>query len=306
MLSNKPLVSVGLPVYNGEKTIETALDSLLAQDYKDFELIISENASTDRTLEICQRHSLVDSRIRISRKTKTTGALENFISVLQEARGKYFMWASADDYWSPEFISSLVKELEDHPDAGVAMCATERLGDNSKLFDIIRFTGKANPNEMNYFRMALSLASTKKYNLYFYGLFRTKLLKDAAKQMPNTLGLDRLFICQVALATHLRYVDKPLYVRKQHSIFPSEKDTSEGARRRASSGKFVDFRIIFELGKTLILSNIIPLHRKVITPLILLQFLVLRIYSRILELFVSITKLLVRIIPEKVKNKLRK
>jgi glycosyltransferase involved in cell wall biosynthesis len=105
-------VSIGMPVYNGEKYIREALDSLLAQSYTDFELVISDNASTDGTEAICQQYAATDSRIRYVRQPVNLGALDNFTFVLDEARGGYFMWAAADDKWDPNWISEMLNAMK--------------------------------------------------------------------------------------------------------------------------------------------------------------------------------------------------
>ena len=94
-----------------------------------------------------------------------------------------------------------LRELEAHPEAGVAMCAVDRVDENGNYFDTICFIGKDSPNEKKYYRMLMGLASAKKYNLFIYGLFRTGLLKKAVKYYPGVPGSDRLFMCQIALAT---------------------------------------------------------------------------------------------------------
>ncbi len=100
-----PLVSIGLPVYNGENYLRQALDSLLMQDYTNFELIISDNASTDRTREICFEYTTKDNRIKYYRNQINTGAPANFNRVFELSSGDYFMWASHDDYREPSYIS---------------------------------------------------------------------------------------------------------------------------------------------------------------------------------------------------------
>lgn len=102
-----PKVSIGMPVYNGEPFIHQALDSLLAQTFTDFELIISDNASTDGTERICKRYEKKDIRIRYVRQSQNRGISWNFNFVLQEARGDYFMWAAADDVWDVRWIETL-------------------------------------------------------------------------------------------------------------------------------------------------------------------------------------------------------
>src|SRR5207245_5286947 len=111
-LIDTPRVSVGLPVYNGEKFLRKRLDSVLEQTFENFELIISDNASTDATLVICMEYSKKDKRIRYIRQEKNMGLTWNFNFVLQEAKGEYFVWAAVDDHWYPTFLEKNVKNLE--------------------------------------------------------------------------------------------------------------------------------------------------------------------------------------------------
>jgi len=116
MSSEKPLVTIGMPVYNiDEKFLYTALDSLLNQTYTNFELIISDDCSTDATSRICSEYAKKDSRIRYIRQEKNLGHLPNFNFVLQQAKSKYFMWAEVDDKWKPEFIEKNISVLESNP-----------------------------------------------------------------------------------------------------------------------------------------------------------------------------------------------
>lgn len=106
-----PKVSIGMPVYNGEKYIRKALDSLLAQTFTDFELIISDNDSTDKTRLICEEYCDLDKRIHYFSQPKNIGPYNNFLFVLNQASGKYFMWAAHDDYWDSNWIEVLVKNM---------------------------------------------------------------------------------------------------------------------------------------------------------------------------------------------------
>ena len=92
-----PLVSIGLPVYNGDTSLRAALDCLLAQDYPNIELIISDNASTDTTPKICEEYSQNENRIKYFRSKENHGAIWNFNRVFELSAGKYFMWAAYDD-----------------------------------------------------------------------------------------------------------------------------------------------------------------------------------------------------------------
>ena len=109
-------ISVGMPVYNGEMSIRRALDSLLVQSFSDFELIISDNGSSDGTERICREYAERDQRIRYIRQPTNIGAGLNFKFVLDEARSEYFMWAACDDVRSPDFLEFNQKFLSEHPE----------------------------------------------------------------------------------------------------------------------------------------------------------------------------------------------
>jgi glycosyltransferase involved in cell wall biosynthesis len=116
MNQNQPLVSIGIPVYNGERFLENAVNSILAQTFQDFELIISDNGSTDRTEEICRQYASQDRRIRYFRNPQNLGAGWNFDRVAELATGKYFKWACHDDLCALEFLERCVDILEQAPD----------------------------------------------------------------------------------------------------------------------------------------------------------------------------------------------
>ena len=129
MLEKLPLVSIGLPVYNGENYLREALDSLLAQDYRNFELIISDNASTDSTARICQEYIERETRIRYFRADQNNGASWNFNRVLELSGGEFFMWAGHDDLWHPTFVSKSVQALLN--DAEAVLCHSQEQAINS-------------------------------------------------------------------------------------------------------------------------------------------------------------------------------
>ena len=116
MTGNIPLLSIGMPVYNGEKFIRQSLDSLLAQDFEDFELIISDNASEDRTKDICLEYSDRDQRIKYYRNNSNIGVDLNFNRVFELSKSRYFTWASSDDMRHPLFLSACLDVLESNPE----------------------------------------------------------------------------------------------------------------------------------------------------------------------------------------------
>jgi len=112
--SSNSLLTIGLPVYNGESTIKKILDSILHQKYKNFILVISDNASTDMTQEICETYAKNDTRICYIRQEKNIGLLNNWNFLLENAKTKYFMWIEADDYYDEFFIVDNIEVLENN------------------------------------------------------------------------------------------------------------------------------------------------------------------------------------------------
>jgi glycosyltransferase involved in cell wall biosynthesis len=119
-MDSSALVSIGVPVYNGEKYIRWTLESLLAQSYENFELNISDNASTDGTEEICRSYLAKDNRVRYHRNPQNVGLIGNWRRVLQLASGEYFIWAACDDCWSINYIETLLECLLTYPNAILA------------------------------------------------------------------------------------------------------------------------------------------------------------------------------------------
>jgi len=176
-----PLVSIGMPIYNGEEYVRDALDSLLAQTHNNFELIISDNGSTDKTEQICRWYAARDSRIRYVRQAVNRGAVANFQFVLDEASGQFFMWAAYDDLWGPHFISDALTVMEDQTIGFVfptTILKSVHFGIYRKIrksiFQFIE-TDDANKRVLCFANIH---QSSHKCNLV-YSLFRTRIIRDA-------------------------------------------------------------------------------------------------------------------------------
>ncbi|MCX7109932.1 MAG: glycosyltransferase family 2 protein [Proteobacteria bacterium] len=168
-----PKVSIGMPVYNGEKFIREALDSLLAQTFTDFEIIISDNASTDGTSEICSEYISRDSRIRYIRQTENIGIMRNFQFVLDEAIGEYFMWAAHDDLWGTKFIEENEIFLDDHGDYIASISATiDYRGLTSKEVGSLIIDDDTSEGRIR------RIYKNQYGNAKFYSLFKRNLIAD--------------------------------------------------------------------------------------------------------------------------------
>jgi glycosyltransferase involved in cell wall biosynthesis len=283
-----PLVSIGLPVYNGERDLPRSLDCLLAQDYDNFEIIISDNASTDSTQRICEEYAARDARIKLSVNATNIGIIANFERVLEKANGSYFMWAAHDDLWSKSFVRSMVEELQAHSDASVAMSAVERLHENGSAHDVVWFKDAANPNSMTTFELTMALAHGSPHHLFIYGLFRRDFLRRAFKNFPTVIASDRLLMIQIAMSTRFRYADRLLHTRhiNEEPIAVRYKDEEFG---RAWHDPRAHLKKDLAIGPYLLKSQIIPWQRKLWIPIIVIWPPLKRLYNRLHRLFYELS-----------------
>jgi glycosyltransferase involved in cell wall biosynthesis len=225
-----PKVSIGMPVYNGAPYLHKALDSLLAQTFRDFELIISDNASTDRTPEICREYAAQDARIRYIRQTENQGMIWNFNFVLEQSRAKYFMWAAADDRWERNYINNLYWRLKENKNTVIAFSGLDVIYANDieeKAVLINRYIGSiASDHLINRLEnFILFPDQLGKVNL-IYGLMRRKVLQQGWKLTiggvawpRNVWGEDALLVFKIMTMGNLSFEPKILF-HKYNYISP--------------------------------------------------------------------------------------
>ncbi len=205
MEHNPKLVSIGLPVYNGARFLRRALDSLIQQTYHNFELIISDDTSSDETPSIIAEYIKKDSRIRSIRHEHQIGAGANFRSLVFASRGDYFMWAADDDWWDPAFIETLARALEEHPAYRVAMSSFERVDIEGNVVGVVSFADDYPItvwNERTMLRHMMRWNTPLHYILY--GLFKRDFLERLfSRPFPKCVAPDRVFMSEAALATRI-------------------------------------------------------------------------------------------------------
>ena len=124
IVKKNPIISVAMPVYNGAKWLPSAIDSILNQTCTDFEIVISDNASTDNSEEICRNYAKKDPRIRYFRNSINLGVSENFNMAFKHSVGKYVKWATTNDYIKPTMLERCVEILEKNSDVVLCYCKT--------------------------------------------------------------------------------------------------------------------------------------------------------------------------------------
>lgn len=213
-----PTVSIGFPVYNGENYLKEALDSILSQTFRDFELIVSDNASIDRTLEICRSYADKDSRIRLYSNEKNMGAAWNFNRVFHLARGEYIQWACHDDVLTPTLLYRCVEILRQMPE--VVLCYSKTTFINEYGNPLSSVCGRPNfhiKGPHNRFRLFM------KYHLYpnecspVLGLFRTCVLKKTSLhgKYPSS---DMILLGEIALRGEFYEIPECLLIRRDHPL----------------------------------------------------------------------------------------
>jgi glycosyltransferase involved in cell wall biosynthesis len=212
-VSSTPLLSIGLFVYNGESFIRKALDSLLGQTFRDFELIISDNASTDRTPEICLEYAAQDPRIRFYQASKNMGAGWNVRRVYFLARGKYFKWAACDDVCGPTFLETCMAALERDPEVVVAHTKTQVVDEQGKFLEDYEWPLATNsPNALTRFRDLL-LNDHMCYQIF--GVMRM----DALKKLPpqgSYVNSDGVLLAQLGLLGKFYEAPERLFISTRH------------------------------------------------------------------------------------------
>ncbi len=222
MTDKKALVSIGMPVYNGERFIRQSLESLLAQDYENFELIISDNASTDASPEICREYLAKDKRIQYFKNERNLGAADNFNRVFELSSGKYFMWAADHDLWHPTFISRCISILETEPDVilvyPLAVYIDMEGNSLGMRCDRIDCRGMPLVSRYKYFMRNFN------YGWSIHGLIRREAL-------AKTAGFRKIWGCHLALEAELSLIGEYALVNEP-LFFPRKNRPDEDQETR--------------------------------------------------------------------------
>lgn len=211
--STVPRVTIGLPVYNGDQFLAEAIDTLLAQTFSDFELIISDNASTDGTEAICRDRAARDPRIRYFRSDTNRGAMWNFNRVVELARGEYFKWAAHDDKHEPTYVERCVEVLDRDPSVVLACTRLIDIDENDvrKPVDVPHLRWDS-PRPNVRFR---ALANPHHRCESVFGVIRTQELRKTML-LSDYAGCDRVLLAQIALAGKFYEVPEILFLHREH------------------------------------------------------------------------------------------
>jgi len=210
-----PRVSIGLPVYNGENYLREAVDSILAQSFEDLELIISDNASTDGTEQICREYAAKDRRIRYFRNSANVGAAKNFNRVVALSSGQYFKWAAHDDILAKDYLLKCVETLDQ--DFSIALCfpmtkIIDAHGQFLRNYNTNLDTSSAKPEQR--FR-ELVLTTIGYFCFEIFGLMRTEILKKTPL-IASYSASDKVLLAELSLYGRFHEIPEYLFLRRIH------------------------------------------------------------------------------------------
>lgn len=229
-MTKQPRVSIGIPVYNGENFLAEALDCLLRQTFGDFELLISDDASTDRTHEICREYAARDGRVRYARQERNIGAGPNHNCVLEMSQAPFFKWAAHDDLYAPSYLEECVAALDRDPAVVLAHADGSLIDAQGKplSFDIFRQC-YTDCNGKRHIREPIDIAqsdlASERFDDVLHRIVRCTAMfglirRDAANRvtlMRSYHGSDKVFLAEMALLGKFYHVKKPLFMKRCHS-----------------------------------------------------------------------------------------
>ncbi|MGD9570378.1 MAG: glycosyltransferase family 2 protein [Thermoleophilia bacterium] len=238
----RPLVTIGVPVFDGEAYLEAALDSVLGQTWGELEVVISDNASTDGTEDICRAYAARDPRVRYVRNERNLGAAPNYNALVGMARGGLFRWASHDDALAPDLVERCVAALRAAPAGTVLAFAEARTiderGEPTGLPVTAPWRG-GSPHE----RLAELLLGRDSYIVNcapVFGVIRTEALRRT-RLIGGYESSDKVLLVELALAGEMARVPDPLFLRRRHAGSSREANVTPEERARwfdeASAGR---------------------------------------------------------------------
>jgi glycosyltransferase involved in cell wall biosynthesis len=234
-----PRVSLGMPVYNAERYIEEALESLLGQSFDDFELVISDNASTDRTGDICRAYVTRDERIKYFRMRRNYGVIENFNNVFRLSTGAYFKWAASDDVCGRDYLLRAVEVLDQDPSTVLVWAKTVGVDEQGQRVPLANEVSDLNSTESVYSPDPIVRFSRLLRNVWwvdgpFYGVIRASALEATRWLHPRHMSGDQILLTELSLRGRFYELPEEMFCLRVH-----EDKTSRQQRTLADRAKLV-------------------------------------------------------------------
>jgi glycosyltransferase involved in cell wall biosynthesis len=241
---SRPLVAVGLAVYNAERYVAQAIESLLGQTFRDFELIISDNASTDASGEICRRYADQDGRIRYHRNDTNIGMARNYNLLFEMSDSKYFRWATADDYTTPTMLAASVEIMEKDP--SLSLCYSRAVFVDPEGRELARWQDDLHlldDDPSSRFRTVVNQLMKVHHHL---GLMRSDCMRRTGLIGSHTSS-DKAFVAEMSLYGRFHQIPEYHFYRREHedsSSWATLDDAHQARRYHASGVNRVRFKML--------------------------------------------------------------
>lgn len=221
-----PPVAIGLPVYNGEKFLAEAIESVLAQDFVDFDFLISDNCSTDSTWEICQHYASQDKRIRLNRHERNMGLIFNWQFVAENTQSPYFFWHASDDLLAPNYVSQCYDFLTNNPDYVLCFSIGQEIDEAGKeIPDSVHYEEQTATDPVSRFKHhAINIVPANS----LYGLIRRDTVTKVCPLPVVPYAFDAILMLELVLAGKFHAVGEALRYKRV--------STGVGARARYIEG----------------------------------------------------------------------
>lgn len=214
--SERPRISIGLPVFNGQQYLDAAIGSILAQTFRDFELIIADNCSTDGSLAIAKKWQATDPRVRVLESIENLGAAPNFNRVFAAASGEFFRWAACDDLLAPEALQKSLDRMDESPATVLVYSDAIDIDANGlaigPIYDSDMALRTDSPDPAVRFR---DLVVQNHSCISVFGLVRRDALSKTGL-IGSYVGSDRVLLVQLGLLGPFVRVGEPLILHREH------------------------------------------------------------------------------------------
>lgn len=261
-MQNRPRVTIAMPVYNGAQFLQEALSAIQRQTFTDFEVIITDNCSTDATPEICAKFCDADSRFRYLRNERNLGASANFNLGCELARGEYFKWCAHDDLIGPDHVGLLVAALDRDPKAALAYARTAHIDECGKPMEHSNYT----PESVTGEPVDRFLRTIQRFGCpsLIFGLFRLERLRRTTLHR-NYYTSDRALLAEIALLGHMHLVREAVFYCREHQSRSINID-AKIARSEWQSGQLDSFAAAEHLQLALHLWEVAGRHPQIASP----------------------------------------
>ncbi len=232
-----PKITIGLMVYNEEKDLDEAIQSIYEQDFEDLEILIGNNASTDNSTNIIEKYAKEDSRIVHINRKENIGALQNWNDLVNRAKGEYFVLTGGHDKWSSNYLKNLSKELDENENAVLAYAKTTWIDKDG--VEINRPTTSIDTSGLSYIGKFVSLMFSNQHPLM--GLMRTDSIRSTRKQL-EIIGSGEIFLQELIQLGDFVLVENERWYRREVRAVETTANQLDRYERMLFSSNFTRFR----------------------------------------------------------------